>query len=525
MKFFKNHLLLFFIFFVYLPTSYAQNSLSSGLIVQTKQGKLQGDIEDTNVFVWKAVRYAKPPIGDLRFKAPQPIENWEGVKPAIQYGLIAPQVQVNVTNSEQKTGEDCLFLNIWSTEIKNKKPVMVWIHGGGFYTGSGSSNICNGEKLAQKGDVVVVNFNYRLGALGFLYFDEIAGANKNFDSNIGIKDQIAALKMVKENIEAFGGAPENITLFGQSAGETSVLAVMATPSAKGLFNKVIAESPSTRKKWTPSEATWVAKMYLARLGVSENNLNELYKISADTIIQVAHNLIQDYAANIPGIGTFAPTIDNLFITQLLSDSTTNQNLNVPLLIGTTKDEMNLFFKVKAMPFEISPELIDRLIPTLCIEDKNCITSAYKKYPQDKSIINIMTEGLYRMPCIQKAEENSKNQTTYMYRFDWSSLSLDFTGYKSCHALDVFFVFNNFDTKVGKKIMVLANKRSVNIVSSTIQEALINFAKTSNPNNVGTGTWKKYNTTERVTMIFDKKNRIALDSDSKKRLSWQGVDVN
>jgi len=525
MKKLKNYFFIFFIFLICITTTDAQIDYDVQRIVHTSQETFQGTREENNVLVWKGIRYGQPPLGDLRFKSPQPIESCEGIKQTTQFGKIAPQLQVNVIYPDQLTDEDCLFLNIWSTTTKTKKSVMVWIHGGGFYTGSGSSSICNGANLTKKGDVVVVTINYRLGALGFLYFDELSGANKNFESNIGIKDQIAALRWVKENIEQFGGDPNNINVFGQSAGGTSVLTLMATPSAKGLFNRATVESGSPRQTWSKQEATRVTKMYLARLGISENNLSELYKIHVDTLVKIAHYMIQDYAANIPGIGSFAPTIDTVFVSPILSNSSSTFNSSVPLLIGTTKNEMNLFVKVKAMPFKPTPEIINRLIPSITSENTNRITTTYKKYPKEQTILNIMTDGVFRMPCIERAEMNSKTTPTYMYRFDWSSVPLNVMGFKACHSIDLFFVFNTFDTKIGKRVTKWANKRNIYKISNNIQQAWLNFAKTGSPSIEGVDEGKKYDTEQRATMIFDKKTKLAFDPDPIKRLSWEGVKMN
>ena len=220
---------------------------SNSLVVQTHQGKLRGTM-DKNICVWRGVRYAKAPVAELRFHAPQQVESWSGVKNATEFGASAPQVKNSLVGDELKS-EDCLFLNIWSPAADGKKrPVMFWIHGGGFVIGSGSASLYNGVNLANHGDVVVVTINYRLGSLGFLYFETEAARKAGFENNLGMKDQIAALQWVKENISAFGGDPNQVTIFGESAGGTSVETLLACPAARGLFKGAIAESgPADRK--------------------------------------------------------------------------------------------------------------------------------------------------------------------------------------------------------------------------------------------------------------------------------------
>ena len=241
--------------------SNAQNATKAStinLIVETKNGKLKGTT-DNGVLVWRGIKYAKAPIGSLRFKAPQIPNKWEGVKNATEFGNIVPQIQS--LYAEGKCDEDCLILNVWSPAADSKKrPVMFWIHGGGFSQGAGSNSMYNGSQLVKRGDVVVVTINYRLGPLAFLYLNDLLPNNTDFESNLGIKDQIAALKWVKDNIEAFGGDPNQVTIFGQSSGATSVMTLLACPSAQGLFKHAIAESPSLNY-WTKAEATAVTKRF------------------------------------------------------------------------------------------------------------------------------------------------------------------------------------------------------------------------------------------------------------------------
>lgn len=524
MRLFKCFLCIVLCWFLAINTQ-AQDSSAPQLIVQTKQGKVQGIMEN-NVLIWKGIRYAQAPIGELRFKAPQPPESWEGIRLATEFGTIAPQQKSK--KLKKNMSEDCLFLNIWETNTKaTKRPVMFWIHGGGFYTGSGSHPIYNGASLVEKGDVIVVTINYRLGPLGFLYFDKLKGDNKGFENNLGIRDQIAALKWVKENIENFGGDPDNITVFGQSAGAVSVLNLMSIPSAKGLFHKAIAQSPAINQNWTPEQATVFTKNYMSMFGITENNISSLYTISTDSLISVADRMIEKPVFEVPGIGTFAPTIDGEFITGTFGDSLAlEQSRKIPLLIGTNRHEMNVFLKIPLMPFAAKKEEVHKLfVETNRAKDETHVTSFYRKYPSKQSVLNICTDGIFRIPSIGLADCRLKSIPTYMYRFDWNSIPLNLTGYKACHSLELFFVFKSFDTKYGKKVMLLSNKRKAYRIANKIQEAWINFARTGDPNNVGSYKWKSYNSEERATMIFDRKTRLRYDPDRKYRMAWDGLKFN
>jgi len=507
--------------------SIAQLIDSSQFLVKTQYGLVKGSTEN-GIYVWKGIDYASAPINELRFKAPQPPQKWDTIKSAMEFGSACPQL--NVVENTFPTSENCLNLNIWSPSTKDKKhPVMVWIHGGAFYTGSGSWSIYNGSKLSQNGDVVVVTINYRLGALGFLNFDEINCNENGFESNLGIKDQVAALRWVKENIEAFGGDPNNITIFGESAGATSVLTLMSTPNANGLFHKAIAESPPINSFWTPEEATAVTKRYLSLLNINENSLDKLYEFSADTLVKVAYEMIQNYSYEIPGIGTFAPTVDNKFILSLYSDCSKADTsaFAIPLLIGTNKNEMNLFNKMEMIPFSGKEIEIERMVPSISEEQIDRISNVYKRrnFRKEQLITNVCTDGVFRLPSIQLADEKSKCAPTYMYRFDWRSAPLFVSGYRTFHGLDIFFVFNSFDTKAGKRVTTLTRKKKVYDISNDMQEAWVNFARTGNPNGDGEEKWKPYNSEDRATMIFSRRSKLKLDPNYKQRMAWQGIDMD
>ncbi len=503
----------------FFKPSYSQNS--TPLIVETKQGKLQGT-SDNGTLVWRGIPYAKAPIGDLRFKAPKPTDKWEGVKNATTFGPIAPQH--SSSNADGKSDEDCLFLNIWSTGADTKKrPVMFWIHGGAFSTGAGSNSIYDGSSLAKKGEVVVVTINYRLGPLAFLYFDSIAPNNTDFDHNLGIQDQIAALKWVKENIEKFGGDPEQVTIFGQSSGATSVLTLMSIPSTKGLFKHAIAESPSLYL-WTTQDATMVTEKFLALLGLPKNLLSELFTISADSLNQVAKRLLQD-RGSMPSIGIFSPTIDRKLIVQHpLSSITAGNTKDVKLMIGTNKDEANLFRTYTNSPIPLTGKQMHESFAARAPNSENQITNTYPKYPKEQAVLSLLTDAVFRMPAIKIAEAQQKYTPTFMYRMDWASLPLKLKGLRSCHALELFFVFHSFKSPYGKKISTLANKKVIYKVADQIQTAWINFAKTGNPNTANSETWKPYSPIDRPTMIFDKKTKLDYDPNAKQRVSWGDIKL-
>jgi para-nitrobenzyl esterase len=492
------------------------------LTVQTKQGTVQGK-EEHKISVWRGIQYAKAPVGDLRFRAPQPVDSWTGTKEAFVYSPVCPQYHGPMLDN-QKESEDCLTLNIWSPAADGaKRPVMFWIHGGGFIGGSGSSELYDGAKLAAKGDVVIVTINYRLGPLGFLYF----GKNhpEGFENNLGIKDQLAALRWVKDNIAAFGGDPETITLFGESAGAISVQTLMGIPEAKGLFKRAIVQSGNPDILWSADVATTVTNKFLKLVNVSPDNLQQLKTISADTLNYYLDKLLTELIKEPKINKLFAPTVDGVLIPEQLTASISKgSNQGIDLLIGTNKDEANLFATKR---LGMAPTSAKQLTPYLVsLQDTTRIKllDSYKAYPRRSGIMSLLTDATFAIPSIRYAELQSKYASTYMYRFDWSSIPLKLIKLRACHGIDVPFVFGNFESGMAKKIGTLANKKQIRHISATMQQAWLNFAKTGNPNGENVPEWKKYNSTQRNTLVFGKNIDTQVDPKANERTAWEGIDL-
>ncbi len=491
---------------------------TASLIVTTKQGKVRGTTEQ-NVCVWKGIRYAKAPAGALRFHAPQPAESWTGTKDATAYGAVAVQMKRILVGKEAQS-EDCLFANIWSPAADGKKrPVMFWIHGGGFIGGSGSSDLYDGAQLSKNGDVVVVSINYRLGPLGFLYFKDMPNKD-NFESNLGIKDQVAALKWVKENIAAFGGDPDAITIFGESAGGVSVETLMALPAAQGLFKRAITESGPAGDVWSTKTATLVTTLFLKELGLTTDGLDKLKQLTTDTLVSAMTRLMQKMKSDPTLPKTFSPTVDGDYLPyDLLTSIKNGQSKGIDLLIGTNKDEANLFAMKKLKIVPVNEEELKPYLAKLKPEEKKQLIEAYKDYPSRNSILELITDGIFTMPSIKFAELQSAHANTYMYRFDWASKPIKAVGLSACHGLEIPFVFGTFKTKLGKKVLLFSDHRRIRELSGQIQRAWINFARTGDPDTRNFTDWKKYDPTVRCTLIFDKKNYCATDPKPEKRKAW------
>jgi len=507
------------------PRDEKSNSRLDSSIVATQQGLLLGKREN-GVHVWKGIPYAQAPVGDLRYAAAQPPLSWTGLKSATEFGYIAQQPKSGLTDSKvpQVQSEDCLYLNVWSPAPDGKKrPVMVWIHGGGFELGSGSSEMYNGAKLATKGDVVIVTLNYRLGVLGFLYFDEADSNNLGFDNNIGIRDQVAALRWVKGNIAAFGGDPNQVTIFGESAGGTSVETLLATREAKGLFQKAIVQSGPASIIWTREVGTMLTNKFLSIVGVSPDNLQALKQLPVDTL-NAAQKLLSAYMMKETNHKVFSPTIDGRLLNGDIYYSCLKpeQSGNVSLMIGTNRNEATVFARKSLQMMPAKAKDLEKIyLNSFTPEHKQKIVTSYEAYPKKKAVSDILTDGVFRHPAIRLAECQGVHSTVYMYRFDFASPVLKLAGLGSFHGLEIPFIFGNREDKFGKLVKVIATKKTAERLTDEMQNAWLNFARTGNPNGAA-GNWQPYNQETRATMLFDKQSKVVLDPDAKQRLAWEGV---
>src|SRR6516164_5621133 len=273
-------------------------------VVETTFGPVLGT-DDGEIKAWKGIRYAAPPIGDLRFRVPEPPQRWTEVADATFFGPACPQP--TLPNIPLDLGapqdEDCLRLNIWAsadTEPGDAKPVMVWLHGGAYVLGASSQPLYDGRRLVSGGDVVVVTVNYRLGALGFLDLSSFNTPGRPFDSNIGLHDVLAALRWVRDNIAAFGGDPHRVTLFGESAGAGIVTTLLTSPAAEGLFTGAIAQSSPATSVYDAERAGRIASLLLKELGFDRSDLDRLPEVPASALIAASQHIFDEVPLQNPG---------------------------------------------------------------------------------------------------------------------------------------------------------------------------------------------------------------------------------
>jgi para-nitrobenzyl esterase len=497
-----------------LSMKVSAKDLAMQIVTETRQGILRGTVEE-NICVWRGVKYAEAE----RFGLPHACKAWSGVKDALEFGPAAIQTK-SMLSSKEAQSEDCHYLNIWSPAADSKKrPVMVWIHGGSLVVGSGSLPMYDGLKLAKNGDVVVVSINYRLGPLGFLYFKNTIAGKDTLGNNLGLRDQIAALQWVKENIAVFGGDPAQVTIFGESAGGTSVLSLVSSPLAKGLFKAAIAQSGTPQEVWKPGLADSMTQKYFSFLRLHPDSLHLLKTLALDSLKEAQSKLLEYMLETDHKV--FAPTIDG----EVLSADLFSKGLqaaDVPLLIGTNLDEATIFVKtMKTAPK--NAKQLEEFFTRLTKDNMQPVMQAYDKYPRKSAVMQILSDAVFRIPNIRLSEQFASSAPVYMYRFEWTSFWLEVMGLGSFHGLEIPFVFGSTDRKTSRIIKAMATRKVIRAISGEMQRTWVNFARYGNPNGKGPETWKPYSPANRATMIFDKKTKLVTDPNGKQREAWVGVN--
>ncbi|WP_375323706.1 carboxylesterase/lipase family protein [Flagellimonas sp. GZD32] len=516
----KSTMLFAMVFALLLPKVDAQIELQTGkdvAVTNTESGKVRGFIRN-GIYTYKGIPYAKAE----RFMAPTKVDAWEGVRSSTMYGPVAPLLTPTTSVMDESefvfdhdwgyTSEDCLRINIWTPSTDQKKrPVLFWIHGGGYTAGSSQElPSYDGENLSKKGDVVVVSINHRLNVLGFLDLSAY-GEKYKTSANNSILDIVAALEWVKANISNFGGDPNNVTIFGQSGGGAKVNNLMAMPRAKGLFHKAINQSGAMRANMLEKEVTQaIGAEVLSQLGLSASQVDSLQNIPFEQLsaasskaLKVVGEKMKAEGKPVVGLGSlnWGPSHDgNVFPYQLLSDEAFELSKDIPLLIGTTKNEFTPFYNGRFFGAS-EEEIMAHINETYKDKADEYLAAVKKAYPDDTRPSDLLDiDAIFRPGAVVQANRKSAlkgGAPVYMYLFTWQSPVFD-GKYKSLHCMELPFVFDNIERAVqmtggGEKAHILAHKMS---------QAWINFAKTGDPNHDALPEWPVYNATETPTMFFD-----------------------
>ena len=487
-------------------------------VATTTAGQVRG-LHDRGTLSFRGLPFAAPPLGDLRFRAPAPVPAWTGVREAVDHGPACPQI-VTTDLTESGNGvvhEDCLTLNVWTPALDGRRPVMVWIHGGALIEGSARNNWYNGAALAAHGDVVVVTLQYRIGAFGFLYLGGVGGEDFAESGNLGLLDQVAALQWVRDNIAAFGGDPGNVTVFGESAGGACVAMLMGMPRAQGLFHKAIVQSLSPQLGRSIARSDAIAREFLRLAGVE--TVAQLQALRTADII-AAQDAI--FAAGIPD-NAFSPTIDGRVLPAHAIDRLRDgPAMPVPVLIGTTLDEMRFWTEIEDVPLLRKPDAtMARQVLAVAGARAERVSAAYglSTAAAEHGRLQLAGDLVFRIPSIRLAEHLEPRQPVWMYLFAYRSTSR-VAPYQSAHAMELPFVFGALEDPGAIAFTGRAPGRAR--LAHQMQDAWTRFARGGVPSSADLPHWPRYDAARRATMSFDLESSLVHDPLPAQRLAWEGV---
>lgn len=489
-------------------------------VVDTATGRLRGVVLGGGVNAFYGVPYGASTAGDGRFMPPKPVQPWSGVRDALAVTGRSPQdhggpiPEVYALDRRQPMSEDCLHVNVWTPALgAGNRPVMVWLHGGGFSSGSGDWLLYDGARLAASQDVVVVTVTHRLNVFGYLYLPQLGGDKYAQSSNVGMLDIVAALDWVKQNVGLFGGDPGKVTLFGQSGGGRKVSILTGMPAAKGLFQRAIVMSGSQLTGVSPSDATAASEKFMASVGA--RSVDEMQRMPMEQL----------RAAAVQARFNLQPVLDGRTLPEHPYDPVAaSVSANVPLIIGTVEHEATFTPGTPLDP--IDDATLARLVKEetrAADADVAKLIDVYRKERPGLANVDLyqilVSDNGYRVRANAMADAKLKQGTaaTYMYFFTWKSPVRE-GKLKSFHTLDIPFAFDNVDvaasmTGAGQERYALADK---------ISTAFATFARTGEPNHAGLPRWPAFTSNERPTMVFDVDCRVVEDPHRAERLALDAV---
>lgn len=504
--------------------------------VKIASGIVEGFTRD-GVNRWRSIPYASPPVGRWRYRAPQPVQPWPGVRYCHGFGHCAPQQRMYTLlapGKYQQMSEDCLTLNVVVPSEQSRKkartqtrelpgeplPVMVFIHGGGYMLGSSATPIYDGASLARKG-CVYVSVNYRLGALGCLEVSSLSTPDIQIDDNLFLRDLVMALRWVQDNIGEFGGDPDNVTIFGESAGGHAVATLLATPDAKGLFAQAISESPPSGMVRSAEVAAEYATRFAAQLAVNEKGAAQaLLEARPADLVHALGRLIIEGQKDMLGAFAVGPTYGTDYLPMdPVEAMRSGQAHPVPLIAGTNADEGRLFTRfLKLLP--TTRGAIERLLHHVEPADRDRITAAYPGYPDAAACVRLGADFVFGSAVWQIAQAHSEHAPTHVYRYDFATRALQLAGMGATHATELFAVFDLYRSRVGMLLHAGVDSRAARKVSDDVQARWLAFAGCGVPG----ADWPRYTHSDRAVLVLDRRRRVELDPHAERRLAWAGFSL-
>jgi para-nitrobenzyl esterase len=499
--------------------------------VDTTSGKIRGFVQNVGsrkVYTFKGVPYGTSTAGSGRFLPPAKPQPWTGVRETVELGPRSPQIrteggglvpEVDVMEWKGPMSEDCLNLNLWTPGLKGgeKRPVMVWLHGGGFERGSANFSCYDGRNLAGKHDVVMVSVNHRLGILGLLYLPELGGEKYAKSGNLIMQDIVLALQWVRDNIENFGGDPNRVTIFGQSGGGAKVSTLMGMPPAKGLFHRAIAMSGSLITAMRPQEGTRNAEVVLRELNLSKNQIDKLQEAPVDKLLELTVRR---------GLLRLAPVADAFTLPSSPFDPVASEvTANIPMMIGSTETEITWNANQKYDPLDDNA-LHNQLKQVLRADDAatDRVIAVYKKNRPKASNLDLYliaaSDGgtMRKGPAIEADRKAAQGKApVYKYYFQWYS-PVRGGQLRAMHTMDIPFAMDiveiaKSEVGEGKEQQPLADKMSA---------AFVAFAATGKPSTRLLPEWPSFNLETRPTMVFNSECKVVNDPYREERLAIEAV---
>lgn len=510
-------------------------------IVETTHGRVRGYRND-DVHTFKGIRYGESTAGANRFMPPKAPAPWAGVRDASDYGYSTPQTNPapagaparaaalteifassNGYRSDPAESEDCLFLNVWTRSLSQdaKRPVLVWLHGGGFSSGSASALLYDGTNMASRSNVVVVGINHRLNVFGYTHLAEIGGKDYANSGNAGQLDIILALQWVRDNIDRFGGDPSRVLIFGESGGGAKVSFLLASPPAKGLFHRAVIESGPGIVMAEPASATHAAELLLSELNIKPAELSRIHELPTTQVLAAYFAALKKIPVGGLGGGPFSPVLTaDVLPAHPFAPTASPVGADVPVIVGWNRTEATLFQIGDAAAFTLDDKGLDTRLQGLFADRAPRIKQAYMKAGGSPSDIyfRIASDQLMGANSILLAERKAalNRAPAYLYRFDWAAPVLD-GRLRSPHGMEMSFVFDN--TAEGGSLLTGGGPRPAKLAAQ-MRATWAAFAETGNPNAGTLPQWRPYDTKSRNTMLFNDESRSVNDPDSAERQAMQ-----
>jgi para-nitrobenzyl esterase len=506
-------------------------------VAELQSGKVRG-ARRAGVTIFKGIPYGEPAGGAQRFRPPRKTQGWSGVRDALEFGEVCPQ-DVKASQPDPSTifgqmfeadpsmlhvGEDCLSLNVWTPGVDaEQRPVMVWLHGGGFARGCGSTPLIDGSRLSARGNAVIVTLNHRLNVFGHLYLGEFDSEYEH-SGNSGMHDIVLALEWVRDNIAAFGGDPGNVTIFGESGGGGKVLAMLSMPAACGLFHRAIVQSGPFVHANTRERSAKTAHALLAELGLTKATLSQIETVPWPRMVEASlatEAKMQGVRILDGSMGCWQPMIDERDLPHHPGDPRSHALFpDVPLVIGTTKDELAMHFSILPNFASLSLEEAGQICAMVSGEPMADALAFYRELRPDEPPGYLMTGLLgdlgawYPTVRLTEGRSTAARAPVFHYVLGWETPVLGGC-FRSPHALDIPLMFDN----VERTRAFVGDGPQPQTVADAMSESWLAFARSGVPDNTLIPSWPTYSTTRRTSMVFDVKSEVVEDYNAPVRKFW------